>query len=147
MLQVTNTHQAMSQWLLFEKNFGLFKTYRLQYLYHFHSIKIRERLKVHVTCMDVTTTNGDRLTYLINSFLQMYRYRQLNVEINGYFDGSFKCQESLPVFIIANLAANKVVANYTPSKFLVIVNKPFCLLQQHLAIDYYGDKITHHIIY
>ena len=81
-LRATNTHQTISRWLLFAKNCESSQTNRLNRLYYlqfliFFQLKfVWEKLKMQVTSVsaDFATTNGDRSTELIESFLLVYRY-------------------------------------------------------------------------
>ena len=78
-LRATNTHQTMSRWLLFAKNCESFQTNRLYYLQFLIFVQLKfvwEKLKMQVTSAsaDFATTNGDRSTELIESFLLVYRY-------------------------------------------------------------------------
>ena len=78
-LRATNTHQTMSRWLLFAKNCESSQTNRLYYLQFLIFVQLKfvwENLKMQVTSAsaDFATTNGDRSTELIESFLLVYRY-------------------------------------------------------------------------
>ena len=78
-LRATNTHQTMSQWLLFAKNCESSQTNRFYYLQFLIFVQLKfvwEKLKMQVTSAsaDFATANGDRSTELIESFLLVYRY-------------------------------------------------------------------------
>ena len=79
MLRATNTHQTISRGLLFAKNCESSQTNQLYYLQFLIFVQLKfvwEKLKMQVTSAsaDFATTNGDRSTELIESFLLVYRY-------------------------------------------------------------------------
>ena len=70
-LRATNSHQTMSQWLLFAKNRESSQSNRLWYLH----LKFASKLTSAST--EFATTNGDRSTELTETFLLVYRYLDL----------------------------------------------------------------------
>ena len=78
-LRATNTHQTISRWLLFAINYESSQTNGLYYLQFLIFVQLKfvwEKLKMQVTSAsaDFATTNSDRSTELIESFLLVYRY-------------------------------------------------------------------------